>query len=102
MLVSPTQIQAGKPYAVNAAGWARVVQQDGSTAEIIQAPRTEMAPQIVYGTDGTQYYAIPKGATIHPSLLGQGAPIIIPQQHLQQPQQVNRGINLLSYSLICI
>lgn len=85
MMMSPTAVP-GKPYAVPTQ-WARVVQtQEG---EPITSPRAE-APQIIYGADGTQYYAVPKGAAgFTPTMATPpGGSVIVSPTQVGAPQQV--------------
>lgn len=90
MMVS--QSVPGKPYAVPA-NWARVIHT--SDGEAVTSPRGE-APQIVYATDGTQYYAVAKGSGFTPTMAGQhgGSVIVSPGPVAAQasPQGMANGV----------
>lgn len=88
MMVSPVAAAVGKPYTVSTS-WARILHQpDGD----INVPRAE-APTIVYGSDGTQYYAISKGTTFPHQLLSQAqtGSVIVSPTHIQQQHGVATG-----------
>lgn len=87
---APTMMMAAgipaKPYAIPA-NWARVINTTDGEA-IASAPRADAA-QIVYATDGTQYYAIAKGTGFTPSMTAPGGSVIVsPTQVAAAPQAV--------------
>lgn len=84
MMMSPSGTPAGKPYAFPTQ-WARVIHT--SDGETITSPRAE-APQIIYGADGTQYYAVPKGASFPPTMASPGGSVIVSPTQVAQPQQI--------------
>eukprot|EP00111_Clytia_hemisphaerica_P005365 TCONS_00015508-protein len=91
MMVSPSGAVGGKPYAVPTQ-WARVVQTaEGETT--ITSPRPEaVTPQIIYGADGTQYYAVPKASfapsMVAPSATAAGGSVIVSPTQVAAPQQI--------------
>ncbi|XP_057306473.1 transcription factor SOX-14-like [Hydractinia symbiolongicarpus] len=93
MMMSPTAVP-GKPYAVPA-NWARVIHT--TEGEVISSPRVE-GTQIVYATDGTQYYAVAKGSGFTPTMAAPhgGSVIVSPTQ--VTPQQAIANTNAATTS----
>jgi len=80
----------GKPYSIPA-NWSRVIHTaDGEAI----AQRVE-APQIVYATDGTQYYAVAKGTGFTPTMAGPGGSVIVSPN--QVPTQVSSTASSSNY-----
>lgn len=75
----------GKPYTIPTQ-WTRMITSEGET---IASPRPEaVTPQIIYGADGTQYYAVPK-ASFAPSMATQGGSVIVSPNQVAAPQQLH-------------
>lgn len=78
---------ASKPYAMPTQ-WARMITPEGETIsssrqEVHQAP-THITPQIIYGADGTQYYAVPK-ASFAPTMATPGGSVIVSPTQVASP-----------------
>ena len=87
MMVS--QSVPGKPYAVPS-NWARVVHTtDGEATMTPIRTAGEPAPaQIIYATDGTQYYAVAKGSGFSPPTTINAQPASGASQFILSPQPV--------------
>ena len=104
MMMSPTCVP-GKPYAVPA-NWARIIH--ASDGEAVTSPRTDSA-QIVYATDGTQYYAVAKGSGFTPTMVPPpgGSIIVSPTQmphqtHFNVPSATTSASNYPAYVTVPI
>jgi len=84
MMMSPTGTAVGKPYAIPTQ-WARVVHT--AEGEAIASPRAE-APQIIYGADGTQYYAVPKASFAPTMATPVGGSVIVSPTQVAAPHQI--------------